>query len=110
MMDGSRSAYAAPHGPDIAHGANLDASGATPREQRGDADRLFHIPRLDQIEAPQHLLRLAERPVRLLRAAIANTQGLGRFGALQHLGLDQMSLPPELVSVCEAFAHHGIRL
>src|SRR6267378_397107 len=69
---------------DVAHGANFDAAGAGPGKLFGDLDGFVHVLRLDQIEASQDFFGFTERPIQDLGAAVADSDGLRRFGAFEH--------------------------
>src|SRR5436309_456250 len=95
---------------DVAHGPNLDAPRLGPGKLLRDPDRFVHVPGLDQIEASENLLGLAERSVGHASAAVSDAQGFRGRRAFEHLGLDEGSLAAELVGMRKAVAHHAVSL
>jgi hypothetical protein len=86
----------------------LPRSRCSPRKLRGDPDRLLHIGGFDEVEAPQHFLRLREGTIHRGHPAASNPHRFRHGGVLEHLRLDQVSILAELVRVREAVAHHRV--
>src|SRR5579864_1393607 len=78
-------------------GAHLDGPETRARDLRGQVDGLVQVPRLEQVESRDHLLRLGEGAVGDGRLPAADAHARGRARGLEGLRYDEVTARPEAV-------------
>src|SRR4029079_19075017 len=90
--------------------AHLDRSQLRRRDPRRDLDRLVEVGCLDQVIAPELLLRLGERPVGRRHAAVPHADGGCVLDRLQVVAAEIVAALSHAFGEGEILAHQALEL
>src|SRR5918999_1775668 len=93
--------------PDRPH---LDAPGTRPRNPRRQLDGVVQIPRLDQVEAAELLLRFGERAVGRRDLRVPAADGRRGVRGLETFTGEVVAAPPDPLGKGHVLAHQALQL